>query len=73
MDSLQLAKENSFETAQAVEPELLVFGDQNDLCSVTSKLELAKDVTSLDLVLEHDGVSVVNHDIVAVLAHDSEE
>lgn len=73
VDGVKLSLILTFEAVEGVDTDSLVLGDDNQLRAVVGELERADDVANLDMVLENDRLSVVDHDAVSVLAHHSEE
>ena len=61
-----------FKPGQAIDSNSLIFGHNNHFTSILAELEASDDCTDLDLVLEYDRVRAVDHNVVAVLAHDCE-
>ena len=73
MHCVKLAKVDTLERGKTVDSDALVFCDNDHLPVILGELEAANDAAHVDLVLEDDGVGAVDHDVVAVLAHDTEE
>lgn len=70
MDSVELAKVGSLESGQTVDPDALIGSNHDDLTVVLGELEAADDGSNIDLVLQNDRVSAVDHDVVAIFTHD---
>ena len=72
MNSMDLTNVGSLEGCKAVEPNSLVLRHYNKLTIILCELEAAHNLSNIDLVFEDDGVWAVDHNVVAVFAHDTE-
>ena len=73
MHSVKLTKVYALKRGKAVDSDALIFRNNDHLPVVLCELETADDAAYVDLVLEDDRVGAVDHDVVAILAHDTKE
>lgn len=73
MNCLNLADVLTLESCNSVYPHTLVLGYDDDLTVVLRELEASNDTADIDLVLQDDAIGAVDHDVVAMLAHNSKQ
>ena len=73
VDSVQFTKVSSFESCKTVNSDALVLCHNDNLAVVLRELETADNVTDLDLMLKNNRLGAVDHQIVSIFSHNSEE
>ena len=72
MDIGNFSKENTFVFDQAVELNFAIFGNNEQISIIISKLKGLDNAVHHYLMLDEEGFRVVDYNIVAILSHKSE-